>query len=74
MKFCYFSFFFKFFSLKLVIFGAPLAAENRDFIFGIFNFWRLTVWPPKITDYFRRPGSQPPEISYFQRSGPGRRK
>ena len=25
-------------------------------------FRRLAPWPPKITDYFRRPDSQPPEI------------
>jgi hypothetical protein len=67
MKFCYFSFFSIFFVLKLVIFGGPLATENRDFIFGILNFWRLTVWPPKIICYFRRPGSQPPKIAYFRR-------
>ena len=73
--FCIFSIFF---ALKLVIFGAPpLAAENRDFIFGIFNFWRLTVWPPKIKPYFRPVffGGQkppkisllPPKIAYFRR-------
>jgi hypothetical protein len=65
---------FSIFSLKLLIFGGPPAAENKSTIFSSFNFWRLTAWPPKIRLYFRRPESQPPKITYFRRPGPGHRK
>jgi hypothetical protein len=39
----FFAFFSIFFPLKLLIFGGPLAAENKSVIFGSYNFWRLTA-------------------------------
>jgi hypothetical protein len=48
----FFAFFSNFFALKLLIFGAPLATENKSTIFGTSYFRQLTPWPPKITCYF----------------------
>jgi hypothetical protein len=38
INFLLFFAFFQIFSLKLLIFGGPLAAENKSTIFGSFNF------------------------------------
>jgi hypothetical protein len=57
-----------------------LFSAARGWPSKIAYFWRLIPWPPKITDYFRRPASQPPEITAAENKIPifggqrGRRK
>jgi hypothetical protein len=64
---------------KEVIFGGvwppKKLAENKA-LFSAARTWppktayfrRLSPWPPKITDNFRRPRSQPPEIKTAENS------